>query len=77
MLARSKYSEDDLQSLVRIQARIVQSCQRIWQIVKHVLCDDSPEGHMPEDMEDAVGLDSKDLLSYSFRSVNESRQVFH
>ncbi|EPE03524.1 heat repeat protein [Ophiostoma piceae UAMH 11346] len=72
VLAKVKYSDDELADLVTVQARIVRSCERIWHIVKHVLCDDSPEGHMPEDMEDAVGLDSKDLLSYSFRSINES-----
>ena len=72
VLAKAKYADDELAGLTAIQARIVRSCERTWHIVKHVLCDDSPEGHMPEDMDDAVGLDSKDLLSYSFRAINES-----
>ncbi|CAK7233882.1 hypothetical protein SCUCBS95973_008746 [Sporothrix curviconia] len=75
VLAKAKYSDADLTDLVAIQARIVNNCERVWHIVKHVLCDDSPEGHIPEDLEDGGGvsnLDSKDLLSYSFRSINES-----
>ena len=75
VLAKAKYSDAKLADLVSIQARIVKNCERVWQIVKHVLCDDSPEGHIPEDLEDGGGvsnLDSKDLLSYSFRSINES-----
>ncbi|OAA68244.1 heat repeat protein [Niveomyces insectorum RCEF 264] len=73
VLTRSKYSEEELSALATIQERIVRSCQRIWHVVRHVLCDDSPEGHLPEELEDAVvGLDSKDLLSFSFRSINES-----
>ncbi|KAL1888739.1 hypothetical protein Sste5346_009365 [Sporothrix stenoceras] len=74
VLAKAKYSDANLASLHAIQARIVQSCERIWHIVKHVLCDDSPEGHIPDDLEDqgVSNLDSKDLLSFSFRSINES-----
>ncbi|CAK7216519.1 hypothetical protein SBRCBS47491_002858 [Sporothrix bragantina] len=74
VLAKAKYSDVDLADLVAIQDRIVKNCERVWHIVKHVLCDDSPEGHIPEDLEDGgvSNLDSKDLLSYSFRSINES-----
>lgn len=43
--------------------------------MKHVLCDDSPEGHLPEEMEDIEGLDTKDLLSYSFRAIHESSNL--
>ncbi|CAK7204368.1 hypothetical protein SEUCBS139899_007124 [Sporothrix eucalyptigena] len=74
VLAKAKYSDADLADLVAIQRRILLSCERVWCTVKHVLCDDSPEGHIPEDIEDQgiSNLDSKDLLSYSFRSINES-----
>ncbi|ERS99081.1 hypothetical protein HMPREF1624_04276 [Sporothrix schenckii ATCC 58251] len=74
VLAKAKYSDADLATLVEVQARIVKSCERVWHVVKHVLCDDSPEGHIPDDLEDQgiSNLDSKDLLSFSFRSINES-----
>jgi len=43
--------------------------------VKDVLCNDSPEGHLPEDLEDVNSIDTKDVLSYSFRAIHESRSV--
>jgi len=60
-----------------IYSRVFKCFKRIWVAVKHVLCDDSPEGHLPEEMEEIEGLDTKDLLSYSFRAVHESRYVSH
>lgn len=70
-----KYASAELEVLSDLQKRAVQCCQRVWAAVKHVLCDDSPEGHMPQELEDLEGLDTKDLLSYSFRSVHEARYV--
>ncbi|TPX10842.1 uncharacterized protein E0L32_008231 [Thyridium curvatum] len=72
VLAKEKYSDPDVASLSALQERIVSSCKRVWDMVRHVLCDDSPEGHLPQDMEDVEGLDTKDLLSYSFRAIHES-----
>jgi len=69
-----KYSDEKLVQLGYFQSRIVELGKRAWKIVRHVLCDDSPEGHLPEEMEDVEGLDTKDLLSYSFRAIHESRQ---
>jgi hypothetical protein len=45
-------------------------CCRIWKEVKSVLCNDSPEGHL---LDDINTVDTKDVLSYSFRAVHESR----
>lgn len=52
---------------------IVGCCRRIWNVVRDVLCDDSPEGHLPEELDEMEGLDTKNLLSYSFRAIDESR----
>lgn len=49
------------------------NCEHVWNLVEHVLCDDSPEGHLPEELEDIEGLDTRGLLSYSFRAIHESR----
>ncbi|KAI1467217.1 putative death-receptor fusion protein-domain-containing protein [Daldinia caldariorum] len=70
-----KFSKEDLEALAEIQDRAVICCQRIWQTVRHVLCDDSPEGHLPEELEEVEGLDTKDLLSYSFRAIHESSNL--
>lgn len=50
-------------------------CTRIWIAVRNVLCNDSPEGHMPEDIDEIETIDTKDVLSYSFRAIHESRYV--
>lgn len=41
--------------------------------MNEVLCNDSPEGHLPLDIEDGDSIDTKDVLSYSFRAIHESR----
>lgn len=69
------FSSEELKTIHGFQIRIANSCQRIWDIVKHVLCDDSPEGHLPQELEDMEGLNTKDVLSYSFRAIDESRLV--
>jgi hypothetical protein len=59
----------------KLQHTILRLCDRIWTCVEHVLCNDSPEGHLLEDAEEAVTIDTKDVLSYSFRAIHESRWV--
>lgn len=57
-----------------IHDRIVAICDSVWEEVKPVLCIDSPEGHTDDPIEDlAVG--PKDILSYSWRALRESRYV--
>jgi len=73
VLAKQKYEDEQLEAIRQIYHRVYGCFSRIWLAVKHVLCDDSPEGHLPEEMEEIEGLDTKDLLSYSFRAVHESR----
>ncbi|KAM7191443.1 thyroid adenoma-associated protein [Rhypophila sp. PSN 637] len=75
VLAKSTYSDSELEAINKIHTRIFAYSQRIWSAVEHVLCDDSPEGHLPEEMEEIDGLDTKDLLSYSFRAVHESSNL--
>ena len=58
-----------------VNSRIASICDRIWHEVKPVLCVDSPEGHTDEPVEDLV-VGPKDILSYSWRALRESRFVF-
>ncbi len=58
---------------IDLQYRMIGCCTRIWASVKGVLCNDSPEGHLPQDLDDVDALDTKDILSYSFRAIHESR----
>ncbi|KAK4106469.1 hypothetical protein N658DRAFT_512297 [Parathielavia hyrcaniae] len=75
VLSKGTYSDNQLEVLNHLQRRIFFCARQIWLTVKHVLCDDSPEGHLPEELEDIDGLDTKDLLSYSFRAVHESSNL--
>ncbi|KAI3394073.1 hypothetical protein diail_3249 [Diaporthe ilicicola] len=75
VLSQTRYNEAQLQLLALPQRRITELCARIWDTVSYVLCDDSPEGNMPEDLEDTEGLDTKGLLSYSFRAIHESSNL--
>ncbi|KAJ0118339.1 hypothetical protein J7T55_009122 [Diaporthe amygdali] len=71
VLLHPRYSEAQLQLLAAPQTRIVDLCTRIWDAVSYVLCDDSPEGKELEDED----VDSKGLLSYSFRAIHESSNL--
>lgn len=57
-----------------IAQRLFECCQNMWERVEAVLCTDSPEGHLPPDfIADFEDIDTKELLSYSFRAIHESR----
>lgn len=77
VVSEIKLSEVELLEANHLQRDIVSCCERAWKAVRDVLCDDSPEGHLPQELEEVDGLDTKDLLSYSFRSVHESRYAIH
>lgn len=59
-----------------VHSRIVSISDRIWNEVKPVLCVDSPEGHTDEPTEDLM-VGPKDILSYSWRALRESRYGFY
>ncbi|KAL6356365.1 hypothetical protein LRP88_09961 [Fusarium phalaenopsidis] len=70
-----QFSETELQAVQGLQDSLVTCCERVWAAVRDILCDDSPEGHLPQELEEVDGLDTKDVLSYSFRSVHESSNL--
>ncbi|KAI4956548.1 hypothetical protein J4E91_000760 [Alternaria rosae] len=51
---------------------IVTSIESLWSCVYHVLCADAPEGHVPDELEDESSLDTKEILSYSWRGLKEA-----
>lgn len=75
VVSEIKLSASELDEARKLQLEIVSCCERAWRAVRDILCDDSPEGHLPQELEEVDGLDTKDLLSYSFRAVHESRFV--
>jgi hypothetical protein len=76
-LSGVQFSQPCLTTLDKFQDHAVSCCRRVWRAVRHILCDDSPEGHLPEELQQIEGLDTKDLLSYSFRAIHESRSDPH
>ncbi|KAF4977485.1 hypothetical protein FZEAL_6004 [Fusarium zealandicum] len=75
VVSELEFSESELQSVQGLQDSLVTCCERVWAAVRDILCDDSPEGHLPHDLEEVDGLDTKDVLSYSFRSVHEASNL--
>ncbi|KAH6712398.1 HEAT repeat protein-like protein [Leptodontidium sp. MPI-SDFR-AT-0119] len=61
--------------LEALQERMSFCCFRIWRAVKDILCNDSPEGYLPEDLDEVDEVDTKDVLSYSFRAIHESSNL--
>lgn len=66
-------SSSDLASWQALHVRTVQCIRDVWIVVHDVLCNDAPEGHMPDDMADESEVSTKDALSYSWRALKESR----
>ncbi|KAH8801530.1 HEAT repeat protein-like protein [Xylogone sp. PMI_703] len=71
----SQPEEDTIEEWQSLTLRAMYSCSQIWEIVKNVLCDDSPEGHLPEELEGLENVGTKDVLSYSFRAIHESSNL--
>lgn len=75
VVSEFKMEQDELAAAKAIQEQLVSLCQRIWGAVRDILCDDSPEGHLPLHLEEMEGLDTKGLISYSFRATHESSNL--
>jgi hypothetical protein len=54
---------------------ILESIQGFWTCIEHILCTDAPEGHVPDEIDEEASLDTKEILSYSWRGLKEARYV--
>jgi hypothetical protein len=57
----------------QLHSDVTASIENLWTCVYHVLCADAPEGHVPDDLEEETSLDTKEILSYSWRGLKEAR----
>lgn len=59
----------------KVHERVFRACKEIWEITRGVLCDDSPEGLLPEiaGEEEDEDVNTQTVMSYSWRAVKESR----
>lgn len=74
-------SENDLEGCasawLSLHGSMIQLCNTVWQAVKEVLCDDSPEGNLPESIGNQVGgslrgPDTQVILSFCWRALREA-----
>ncbi|XPS80567.1 hypothetical protein M3J07_012543 [Ascochyta lentis] len=68
----SKEPTDARHTWVQAHGDIITSFESLWSIVFNVLCADAPEGNVPEEMEEAASLDTREVLSYSWRGLKEA-----
>ncbi|CAI6088687.1 unnamed protein product [Clonostachys chloroleuca] len=75
IVSTQAFSGSSLDAGQAVQNRLVSCCEQIWDAVRDILCDDSPEGHLPQELEEVDGINTKDILSYSFRAIHESSNL--
>jgi hypothetical protein len=71
----SKTSPDIFQQWKKPHNDILGCIEDFWTCVQHILCADAPEGLVPDEIEEEASLDTKEILSYSWRGVKEARYV--
>ncbi|KAF3033882.1 hypothetical protein E8E12_002463 [Didymella heteroderae] len=57
---------------VEAHNELITSFESLWSIVYNVLCADAPEGNVPDEIEEAANLDTREVLSYSWRGLKEA-----
>ncbi|KAF2448148.1 hypothetical protein P171DRAFT_352773 [Karstenula rhodostoma CBS 690.94] len=67
-----KLDADSFNELRTIHNQVLDDCIATWNIVENILSVDAPEGHVPEDMDEEFSLDTKEILSYSWRGLKEA-----
>jgi len=77
MVLKSVYrigpAEETLPLWKAVHERVFRACEEIWRLTKAPLCFQSPEGHVPSDMdEEDEDMDAQTVMSYSWRAVKES-----
>lgn len=70
-----KLDAGSFNELKTIHNQLLDDCITTWIIVEDILSADAPEGHVPEDIDEEVSLDTKEILSYSWRGLKEARYV--
>jgi hypothetical protein len=56
-----------------LHKRIIVCINQVWLCVRDTLCNDAPEGYMPDELEEDSEMTTKDVLSYTWRAMKEAR----
>ena len=74
LLAFQNASKASATAILDLKLHLLQCCTDTWLGVHDVLCYDAPEGRNLTDEEgDDVDMDGKDVLSFCWRALKESR----
>ena len=68
-----KSTENASDRWINFTERIHLICGDVWEVVRHTLCFDAPEGHEMDEEADDVDINTKDVLSFCWRALKESR----
>lgn len=66
VMNQSQFSE-----LEPLQNHLLELLNQVWEVVKPVLCNDAPEGYLPEELDEGPDS-SKETLSYCWRALKEA-----
>ena len=69
----NRSTENALDWWRKFTERIHLICHDVWEVVRHTLCFDAPEGHEIDEEADDVDIGTKDVLSFCWRALKESR----
>lgn len=58
-----------------ILERLIDTLYQVWRGVKSILCNDAPEGFVPEDMDAEMSITTTDILSYCWRALKEGSSL--
>lgn len=73
-ISNSFRDESDWRSF---QDKLLGCCLQAWEVVKPILCIDSPEGQGDDEEVKDIDIGIKDTLSFSWRMLKESRYCFN
>ncbi|KAF2657203.1 hypothetical protein K491DRAFT_756956 [Lophiostoma macrostomum CBS 122681] len=65
-------AENEIRFWKDVHSRIHTCFRQLWSCVWHVLCADAPEGHVPDEIDEEANIDTKEILSYSWRALKEA-----
>ncbi|KAF3051190.1 hypothetical protein E8E11_011182 [Didymella keratinophila] len=63
---------DARRNWVEAHNELITSFESLWAIVYNVLCADAPEGNVPDEVDEAANMDTREVLSYSWRGLKEA-----
>ncbi|TID14586.1 HEAT repeat protein-like protein [Venturia nashicola] len=59
----------------KMHSVLVLALQRVWTCVRSILCNDAPEGYVPNETAEEENMTTKDILSYSWRALKEASAI--